>query len=767
MLEGFNKRTKAALATYNNTDELGRNVSLELSQNDPLKPDVDEDVLNILVIGAEGLSRNVVALVRLKCAMTTGFEEVTGAGAPKTRFFVLVFGPTSADESERRIRIGTATAALLQDDSVATMTYKATEPEQIIDVMQRRLLEFHIIPHTMRPTTQGMKRRARKMLKQMQAVRNLGKTPKTRTQMSRWRERQEGAFDQGFSLDAIVIFFQKYALPLLLGIALGLLIANVDEETYDKWAGHRRRLGGGGDDGHAADRPNFFDVSFNGHVLNLHFIVNDIGMSLFFGLAAKEITEAFQPGGSLYPPTRSTVNVLMATIGGVAGPVLVYLLSILIFSSIGILDDKYSFADYATGWGIPTATDISLAWVSALCVFGAGHPAINYLLLLAIIDDGIGLIIIALAYPDPEKPFQPWWLFLCLAGTLIAYMLRRANCSRWQVYVCIAGPISWLGLLYAGLHPSLALVFVVPMMPLHIHDELSWLWRNDTESGHQSLNDAEPTLKHSPLHDFEEAVKNVVDFVILFLFGAVNAGIKVDSVGGLTWVVLLSLVVGKMLGIGVASMVSKALGCPPPPGMSFKDILLVGFIASAGLTVALFVAGEAFGELPALAAQAKMGALLSVVVALTSIVGASIKSHLLKRADDDHDFDKASTCASEASTEVDEVNDDETLEMVIAESAIKNLRLIQQAEKEVEHRAQLTRLQTMMRIQEIEGEVERRRSQESLHAPTSRSSSRSGRKKGDITKTSPRSSHGLGTSSIGATQAETSKDASPRSHESI
>ena len=114
-------------------------------------------------------------------------------------------------------------------------------------------------------------------------------------------------------------------------------------------------------------------------------------MCLFFGLAAKEIAEAFQPGGSLYPPTRKAVNPLMGTLGGVVGPVICYFIFLAIFHSCGLLDDDISFETYAQGWGIPTATDISLAWVTASYVMGSDHPAVNYLLLLAVVDDGVGL----------------------------------------------------------------------------------------------------------------------------------------------------------------------------------------------------------------------------------------------------------------------------------------------------------------------------------------------------------------------------------------
>ena len=43
----------------------------------------------------------------------------------------------------------------------------------------------------------------------------------------------------------------------------------------------------------------------------------------------------------------------------------------------------------------------------ALAAFGHGHPAIDYLLLLAVADDGIGMVIIAAFYGDPANPVQP------------------------------------------------------------------------------------------------------------------------------------------------------------------------------------------------------------------------------------------------------------------------------------------------------------------------------------------------------------------------
>src|SRR5690606_15591442 len=97
------------------------------------------------------------------------------------------------------------------------------------------------------------------------------------------------------------------------------------------------------------------------------------------GVAAKEITEAVLPGGALNPP-RKAINPLLGTLGGVAGPILVY------FAFVHFMGRS----DLAGGWGIPTATDIALAWLVARLAFGPQHPAVSFLLLLAVADDAIG-----------------------------------------------------------------------------------------------------------------------------------------------------------------------------------------------------------------------------------------------------------------------------------------------------------------------------------------------------------------------------------------
>ncbi|MCB9533314.1 MAG: Na+/H+ antiporter NhaA [Myxococcales bacterium] len=346
-----------------------------------------------------------------------------------------------------------------------------------------------------------------------------------------------------------------------------------------------------------------------GHHLNLHFLINDIFMLFFFGVAAKEITESVLPGGALNPPSKA-VNPLMATLGGVVGPVLVYFaLSTLLFH------DPVARAGVYKGWGIPTATDIALAWLVARVVFGGTHPAVNFLLLLAIADDAIGLVIIAVFYPNPYHPPAPIFLLLVLAGMAVAYGLRRAGVRNWVPYIAIGGLLSWLGLLNASLHPALALVPIVPFLPGPKRDAGLFVEQSDEDG--DSLPD--PAENHSALQEFEHALKIWVDFG-LFFFGLANAGVELAGVGMVTWIVLASLIVGKMAGVTTMAAIANVVGFKYPTGMTIRHIVVAGMVAGLGLTVALFVAGEAFPGHSPYQAPAKMGALLSIVGGLIAFV---------------------------------------------------------------------------------------------------------------------------------------------------
>ncbi len=403
-----------------------------------------------------------------------------------------------------------------------------------------------------------------------------------------------------------VQLLQEFSIPLIVGVFAALAFANLNPSLYDTLV-HTPLHKLFGVMWHGAAHGSHHGAHGWEHCLTLHFLINDIFMVLFFGIAAKEITEACLPGGALNPISKA-INPLLATLGGVLGPVGLFLL----------VNAWVGDPAWTRGWGIPTATDIALAWLVARCVFGKGHPAVSFLLLLAVADDAIGLGIIAIAYPDPAHPTLWANALWILPGMVAALSLRLWKVQNWVPYVLVGGGLSWWGLYSAHLHPALALVFIVPFLPGPRRDWGLYEESSDYDALEEEAHSRGTHQAHSPLENFEHNLKVFVDFG-LFFFAFANAGVPFSGITGLTWIVVLSLLVGKTIGITAFSLVGEKLGFRLPDGMRLKQLALTGVIAGVGLTVALFVSGQAFVD-TGLQGAAKMGALFSGGIAFFAIV---------------------------------------------------------------------------------------------------------------------------------------------------
>ncbi len=350
---------------------------------------------------------------------------------------------------------------------------------------------------------------------------------------------------------------------LIAGTVLALVWANIERESYEAVA-------------HA-----------------LHFAVNDIGMAFFFALAAKEVVEATAPGGVLHSPRRSAVP-LMAAIGGMVGPAAIYVTLVLAFDR----------PELVRGWAIPVATDIAFSYLVARIIFGARHPGIPFLLLLAIADDAFGLLILAVFYPTGELHLVTFAIVLGVALMLAWWLRSRLTLNFWP-YIFGAGAVSWLAFYWGGLHPALALVPIMPFLPHAARDAGLFVER---PGAHDTLNEFEHWWK-VPVHG------------ILFFFGLANAGVEFASVGPGTWFVLAAILLGKPIGIVSCTALSVAAGLHMPAGVTWRDLTVLGLVAAIGFTVALFFATAAFpaGEL---LDQTKMGALLSFSAAIVAVTAA-------------------------------------------------------------------------------------------------------------------------------------------------
>jgi Na+:H+ antiporter, NhaA family len=387
-------------------------------------------------------------------------------------------------------------------------------------------------------------------------------------------------------------FLTNNSLLLILGAVAALIWANIDGHSYHallEWQPF-------------VSQPK----------VNLHFIINDVLMAFFFFVAGKEVWEAIiLRNGELRG--KRALTPLIATAGGMAGPVAIYLLYIALMGSDVV-------SALSQGWAIPTATDIAFSYLVGRMVFGAGHPAIRFLLLLAIADDAGGLLILAVFYPTGD--LQPVWLLLSVGAALAVYagfnwlprrLDRGDDLKRWSSTVrktfsfwpyALAGAASWYAFYKAGIHPALGLLPVIPAIPHADHN-------------FGIFAEAERHLKDM-LNQIEHMLAAPVQ-VILFLFGLANAGVALSAVDHATWAVMLGLLIGKPLGIFLFGwFAAVVLGLGLPPGMRLSDLPVLGAVAGIGFTVALFVASVAF---PAGDIQdaAKMGALLSFASAILAL----------------------------------------------------------------------------------------------------------------------------------------------------
>ncbi|QBF30969.1 Na+/H+ antiporter NhaA [Thalassococcus sp. S3] len=401
-------------------------------------------------------------------------------------------------------------------------------------------------------------------------------------------------------------FLTNYSLLLIIGAVIALVWANIDAEGY-----------------HHFVEFVIWDHAPIGHyhhghrTLTLHYLVNDVLMALFFAIAAKEVWEAvILKNGSLRGKKAATP--LFATAGGMFGPIAVYL-------GLAALLGSDTYNAVANGWAIPTATDIAFSYLVGRLVFGAGHPAVRFLLLLAIADDAVGLIILAVFYPSGE--LAPVWLLFSFGAALLVYVLfnwlprtlDRGNQARpnstWVrkklhfLPYLVGGCASWYGFMMSGLHPALGLLPIVPTIP---HADRAFGIFSGAEAYLTDL-----------LNQIEHALKHPVE-VILFFFGLLNAGVEFSSIGDATWLVLAGLLVGKPVGIlifGWVAAVPLRLGIPQ--GMRIVDLVVIGCVAAIGFTVSLFVASVAFDAGPVQDA-AKMGALFSFAAALVSFAAGKV-----------------------------------------------------------------------------------------------------------------------------------------------
>jgi NhaA family Na+:H+ antiporter len=263
---------------------------------------------------------------------------------------------------------------------------------------------------------------------------------------------------------------------------------------------------------------------------------------------------------------KTAVLPFAAAIGGMIVPALIY-----VMFNIG--------QQTIDGWAIPTATDIALA-IGLLALLGNRVPSSLriFILTLAIVDDIIAVIIIALFYSAAIN-ISALAISAVVASQL--YMLGRLRMLPMWAFV-LGGVVLWLLTYASGIHPSIVgalLGLIAPMSGGRLH-------------GEQIAEKA------------EKAIVPVSTLVVVPLFAFANTGISLNFAGvnfdgalPLASGIILGLVVGKFVGIFGASLLMVKLGWAHLPNRAgWGHIAGTGLLAGVGFTVSIFVTNLAFSD---------------------------------------------------------------------------------------------------------------------------------------------------------------------------
>jgi Na+:H+ antiporter, NhaA family len=361
-----------------------------------------------------------------------------------------------------------------------------------------------------------------------------------------------------------------------------------------------------------------FSVAGQSLELDLRHWVNDGLMTIFFLVVGLEIKREVTDGH--LSSRRAALLPGAAAVGGMIAPALVYL--------------AIAGTSAPRGWAIPMATDIALA-VGVLAVAGDRIPASlrAFLLGLAIVDD-IGAIVIIAAVYSTGLAFG--WLAAAVIGVALAGLVRIAGIHTTSVYA-VVGAFVWFSLHEAGIHPTIAGVAMGLLAPSTARLQPEFI---DTEK----LNDLSDAQAAHTTTEIARGSVSVVEwlqhmlhpwtsYLIVPIFAFANSGMKIsvdglrDAAGSaITWGVLLGLLVGKPIGVVVATRLAIRSGAADKPdGTTPRQILGVGTASGIGFTVSLFITELALTD-PADQSHAKLAI-------LTASVAAAGLSTLILRSD--------------------------------------------------------------------------------------------------------------------------------------
>lgn len=377
---------------------------------------------------------------------------------------------------------------------------------------------------------------------------------------------------------------------------------------------------------------------FNGEpylYYSLHHWINDGLMSMFFFVVGLELKREFI-GGELSDP-RNTVLPIGAAVAGMLVPALIYSLLNAGTASAG-------------GWGIPMATDIAFS-LAVIYALGDRVPlaAKVFLTTLAIVDDLGAVVVIALFYTS-EISLANIAVGVALLGVMLA--ANKAGVKNVVFYGILGIGGVWTAFLMSGIHATIAAVLAAFVIPADARlPEADYLRRASRHlsrfaamkpNGVSTLDEEQVEVMAEMMDDtrramppsqrLEHAMHPLVSFVIMPVFALANAGVSFAGMDAQTLFstavapgVALGLLLGKPAGIALATLLLVRLGVAPMPRqLTVRRIIGLGFLASIGFTMSMFIATLAFAD-PTMLLQAKVG------IFAASIAGGATGYLLLRK----------------------------------------------------------------------------------------------------------------------------------------
>ncbi len=302
-------------------------------------------------------------------------------------------------------------------------------------------------------------------------------------------------------------------------------------------------------------------------------------LAIFFFVAGLELKREFVTG-DLRDPRRAALPIA-AAVGGMLMPAVLY--TAINAGGEGTLK----------GWATPTATDIAFA-LAVLAVISTHLPAAlrTFLLTLAVVDDLLAIVIIAVFYT--EKLAVLWLLAALLPLSAFTFLVRRRVRSWWLLLPLAV--TCWSLINASGVNATVAgvvLGFAVP-------------------------------VKTGMAEHFEHRFRPISSGFAVPVFAFFSAGVTVGGLSGLsdalsdrvTIGVLVGLVVGKAVGVfGATFLVSRFTRADLDENLTWTDVLGLAVLAGVGFTVALLIGGLAFASDPERHAHVKVGVLAGSLAA--------------------------------------------------------------------------------------------------------------------------------------------------------